>query len=164
MLLELIFTVILQNITDTHTHARTRSPLLGLLSEPKRILKLADVLYMGQLRLSPIYLKLFLELSLEVSHDLSHDLYLELCSELLCELLFKLIIQLLPKLSLKLSTMNSLLKYLFWALLKSLELLGSWRDCWKPFSKLYCIKYTDRQTHRHRSQITSSRAPVGAKN
>ena len=31
MLLELIFTVVLQNITD----GRTRSPLLGLLSEPK---------------------------------------------------------------------------------------------------------------------------------
>ena len=31
MLLELIFTVILQNITHARTDARTRSPLLGLL-------------------------------------------------------------------------------------------------------------------------------------
>ena len=29
---------------------------------------------------------------------------------------------------------------------------------------LYCIKYTDRQTDGRRSDITSSRAPVGAKN
>jgi len=38
MLLELIFTLLLKNITRTHgqTDTRTRSPLLGLLSEPKR--------------------------------------------------------------------------------------------------------------------------------
>ena len=35
MLLELIFTVILNNIPDGRTHARTTFPLLGLLSEPK---------------------------------------------------------------------------------------------------------------------------------
>ena len=29
---------------------------------------------------------------------------------------------------------------------------------------LFCIKYTDRQTDGQRSGITSSRAPVGAKN
>ena len=45
MLLELIFTVILNNITHGCTHARTTSPLLGLLSEPKMwILNNASVL------------------------------------------------------------------------------------------------------------------------
>ena len=42
MLLELIFNVLLRKVTDRHTHARTnartRSPLLGLLSEPKRVI------------------------------------------------------------------------------------------------------------------------------
>ena len=37
MLLELIFIALLNNIPDGRTDAQTRSPLLGLLSEPKSV-------------------------------------------------------------------------------------------------------------------------------